>query len=35
MNKEVFEDYYKLLGVTKNVTPELLKKVQELIKVYF
>ena len=35
MNKEVFEDYYKLLGVTKNVTPEELRKVRrELSKKY-
>ena len=35
MNKEVFEDYYKLLGVTKNVTPEELRKVRrELSKQY-
>ena len=35
MNWEVFEDYYKLLGVTKSVTPEELRKLRrELSKKY-
>lgn len=35
MNWEVFEDYYKMLGVTKNATPEELRKIRrELSKKY-